>query len=731
MGWFENQIEDRRNADQHMLDESYFKLTDVLMGERTVQRMRDERIATRSTIDEILKYFHYQPVEIPDSITSPTEQLEYCLKPYGIMRRPVDLTEGWYKDTYGPILACRKEDKAPVALLPGSFNRYYYNNANTGEKVWLNRKNASQFERKGTCFYRSLPMRKISLRDLLRFMRRSFSLSDRVGLMLSTIAVALISLLLPFFTQALTGPVLSSQRIDALAVVAISIFCVTLSSQLTTIVKGLVSSRISNKMTTDVMAAMILRMTSLPASFFRHSSPGELRSRIMSVMELCRILTSVVMSTGMLSLISLVNMVQILHFTPALVLPSLLVIIATFVFAFLTTDMRMRLNKKQMEHAARESGMTYSIITGVQKIKLTGAEKRIFSKWLSLYAEGAELTYNPPLLLKLESVVTLAITLLSTIILYTVAVHTNIEPSAYFAFTAAYGTVMGALTTLNGTTLSAAQIRPILEQVMPFLKEEPEASDGKEIVTTITGSVEMDHVSFRYDKDRPWILRDLSLKIHARDYVAIVGKTGCGKSTLIRLLLGFETPEEGAVLYDGKNLESLDHASLRRRIGTVLQSGGLFQGDIFSNIIITAPELTLDDAWEAARTAGIAEDIEAMPMGMHTVIGESQGGISGGQRQRLMIARAIAPKPKLLILDEATSALDNKTQRQVSEALDAMGCTRIVIAHRLSTIRHCNRILVLDGGRIIEDGTYDELIEKGGFFADLVERQRLENDSAS
>ena len=223
------------------------------------------------------------------------------------------------------------------------------------------------------------------------------------------------------------------------------------------------------------------------------------------------------------------------------------------------------------------------------------------------------------------------------------------------------------------------------------------------------------------------MLRDLSLKVHPGEYVAIVGRTGCGKSTLMRLILGFESPQRGVVYIDGKDLSALDLPSLRRKIGTVMQDAGLFQGDIYSNIVITAPELTMDDAWAAAEKAGIADDIRAMPMGMNTVIGEGQGGISGGQRQRIMIARAIAPNPKLLLFDEATSALDNKTQRQVSEALDAMGCTRIVIAHRLSTIRHCDRILVLENGTIVEDGTYEELIEKGGSFAELVARQRLED----
>ena len=246
------------------------------------------------------------------------------------------------------------------------------------------------------------------------------------------------------------------------------------------------------------------------------------------------------------------------------------------------------------------------------------------------------------------------------------------------------------------------------------------------MVTRLSGNIELSNVTFRYDTNTPYVIDGLNLKIRAGEYVAIVGKTGCGKSTLVRLLLGFEKPERGAVYYDGKDLTGLDLRSLRQKIGTVTQDGSLFQGDIYSNIVISAPQLELKEAWEAAELAGIADDIRAMPMGWQTMIAEGQGGISGGQKQRLMIARAVAPRPKILIFDEATSALDNITQKQVSEALDRLRCTRIVIAHRLSTIRNCDRILVLDSGKILEEGTYDELIARNGFFAELVERQRLD-----
>jgi ABC-type bacteriocin/lantibiotic exporter with double-glycine peptidase domain len=311
-------------------------------------------------------------------------------------------------------------------------------------------------------------------------------------------------------------------------------------------------------------------------------------------------------------------------------------------------------------------------------------------------------------------------------VLYYIAVNSGVDQSNYYAFTAAFGAVMGAFSSLSDIALSVGKIRPILEMAEPFLKTEPETSNNKEMVTKLTGGIELNNVYFRYNEKSPYIVKNMSLKIKAGEYVAIVGKTGCGKSTLMRLLLGFEKPEKGAIYYDGKDLNNLDLSSLRHRIGSVMQSGGLFYGDIFSNIVISDPHLTLDEAWEAAEIAGIADDIREMPMGMNTLIYEGQGGVSGGQKQRLMIARAIAPKPKILMFDEATSALDNKTQKQVCEALDKMGCTRIVIAHRLSTIRHCDRVFVIDGGEVIEEGSYEQLIEKGGYFAELVERQRLD-----
>ncbi len=287
------------------------------------------------------------------------------------------------------------------------------------------------------------------------------------------------------------------------------------------------------------------------------------------------------------------------------------------------------------------------------------------------------------------------------------------------------------LMALPGAAVSIAGAAQLITFMGPLLKTAPELSEGRQTVTRLSGGIELNNVSFKYSDSMPLVLDDVSLKIRPGQYVAVVGRTGCGKSTLLRLLLGFEKPQKGAIYYDGKDIAALDIKSLRRNIGVVTQDGKLFTGDIYSNIVISAPWLGHDAAWEAAETAGIAEDIREMPMGMQTLISEGSGGVSGGQRQRLMIARAVAPKPKLLFFDEATSALDNITQKIVSENLEKLKCTRIVIAHRLSTIKNCDRIIVLENGKIAEDGSYDKLMQKGGVFADLVRRQTLADEAVS
>ena len=722
--WFDDQIRQRKQHDQERFEDAMLRMASTVIGSKNAGSLSSERYVARDAIDDILKYYRYKPAEIPESVKALDDQLDFALRPHGIMYRPVELKEGWQKDAFGPMLAYHRETGMPVALIPNAFRGYWYKNEN-GKKTPVTGRNAGMFQ-EAVCFYRPLPLKKIGIPDLLVYLKGCLNAGDMVLFAVLALVIVLIGMLSPRLTKMLTGFVLSFGNLTILWGTAGLLVCTALSTQILTASRDLAMTRIQTKTSTAVEAAMMQRLLSLPAPFFRQYSSGELARRSQAVNQLCTLLLGNVISTGFTSLASLIYVGQIFKLAPGLTKPSLCVIAATVAVSLLTTQMKTSLSRQQMEFAAKESGLSYALISGVQKIKLAGAEKRAFSKWAEAYAKEAELQYNPPLFLKINSALITAVSLVGTIAIYYLAVRTGVTPSEYIAFSATYGMVMGAFTSFAGIAASMAQIRPILEMAEPILKAEPEVSEGREMLTRVSGAIELNNVSFRYHEHMPYVIEGMNLKIRAGEYVAICGKSGSGKSSLMRLLLGFETPERGAIYYDGKDISRIDLRSLRRKIGAVTQDGSLFQGDIYSNIVISAPQLSVNDAWEAAEIAGIADDIRAMPMGMNTMISEGQGGISGGQKQRLMIARAIAPKPKILMFDEATSALDNKTQKQVSEALDALKCTRIVIAHRLSTIRHCDRILVLDEGKIVEDGTYDELIAKGGRFAELVERQRLD-----
>ena len=380
---------------------------------------------------------------------------------------------------------------------------------------------------------------------------------------------------------------------------------------------------------------------------------------------------------------------------------------------------------ERMDSQAAESGMTYSLIDGIQKITVTGAEKRAFIQWSQTYRRSMQAQYNPPLLLKVFGALNAFVLTAATIAMLYLAYRTKLPTASYYSFTASFAIVTGALGTISAGITGVAGALPVFRILRPVMKMVPEVEGNKEIVKTLNGNIRLDHVTFGYVPDQPPVIDDLSMDIRSGEYVAIVGSSGCGKSTLMKLLLGFEKPISGTVFYDNKPLDDLDIASVRRKIGTVLQNGEIIQGTIFSNITITGNNLTMDDAWEAAEFAGIAEDIRRMPLQMNTRMPDGGRGISGGQKQRLLIARAIVNKPKILFFDEATSALDNLTQKAVTESLGALECTRVVIAHRLSTIQNCDRIFCLDKGKVVETGNYDELMQKNGFFAELVKRQQV------
>ncbi len=725
MSWFDEQIRQRTAHDNDCFSDAFVRVAGAVMDESLLHALEDDRVRTKNAIGQILGYFRIRAPELPEDIRDMSDQLEYLLRPSGIMYRPVRLDGPWYKNAAGAYLGIHSDSGEPVALLPCGLTGYRFYDARSGKWIHLNKKTAGLVGAQALCFYRPLPQKEIGIRDMLRYMCRCLSAADILMLVCVSLSAALVGLLLPRIQSLIYRSVIRSPGMQLLLAVFGFLLCVSLSQICIDAVKTLVHRRLSCKLTIQMHAAVMMRLLGLPASFFREYSSGNLSNRMENVNLLCNMLVESVLSTGLAGLFSLIYIAQMVSYGPGLVIPGLAVIFCTLLVSISATLMQVRAAAKRLQLATQEAGIEFALLTGLQKIRLAGAEKRAFARWARVYAEKAQIEYNPPMFLKLSDVAASTISLVGTIVIYYYTIRTGLSLADYYAFISAYGLVMGAFASLAGMAGTFALIRPILDMVLPILRAVPEISENRRVVKKLDGGIELSNISFRYSQSGPLIADDLSLKIQPGQYVAIVGATGCGKSTLMRLMLGLETPQKGAVYYDGRDLAALDLKSLRRHIGTVMQDGKLFGGDIYSNITISAPALTMQQAWQAAEMAGIADDIRAMPMGMHTYISEGSGCISGGQRQRLMIARAIAGKPEILMLDEATSALDNITQKIVSDSLACLKCTRVVIAHRLSTIRQCDRIVVLDKGKIIEDGKYDELIRRNGFFAELVKRQQL------
>ena len=678
-----------------------------------------------------MKYFGLKEAEVPANIRGLRDRLDFLLSPTGILYREIILTKGWHADAMGPMITTLKEEGTVIAVLPSDMGGYEYADPHSGQRVRVTAKEEKRISSEALCFYRPLPMRELKLKDLLQYMMNCLTVRDLASFGIASLAITLVGMLMPKLNQVLMGTVVENASMQLLYAVMSFLFFATVGSTLLSIIRTMLLSRIRYKLNINVSAATMMRILSMPASFFKDYSAGELNQYISYMDSLCSTIVDSLFSTAITGVFSLVYLTQIFAFASSLVWPSLIVTLLTLGISLVSAKVQMRIDAEKMVFTAKERGLVYSLISGIQKIRLSGSENRAFSKWSQLYSKSAELTFNPPAIIRLSRVFVTAITMIGTAIMYFVAVRSKVSVADYYAFNTAYAYISSAFSSLASVALSAASIKPIINLIKPLLNATPESSTAKETITRLSGSIEMSHVTFSYDPESKPLFDDFNLSISPRQYVAIVGKSGCGKSTLVRLLLGFEKPSRGVINYDKKDIQQLDLCSLRRQIGVVMQDGRLFSGSIFDNIVISAPNLKLQDAWDAAEIAGIADDIRDMPMGMNTLLQDGGGTISGGQRQRLMIARAIAPKPRILIFDEATSALDNITQKKVSDALDKMKCTRIVIAHRLSTIRHCDRILVIDGGKIAEDGTYEDLIARKGIFADLVERQRLGTDEKS
>ena len=724
MGWFEEQVKRRRELDMKTFEESFKSLAGIRTNKQ--EGLSDQEIKENFAISQILSYFHFQMIDLPSGITKFYDKLNYALERYDIVYHEVDLDPSYDNEFGSVLLFFRIVDDIPVVLFPKGKDKYYYINYATGKKAIIEASLIHRLELKAYCFYRPLPNKKMSIKEYARYVRGSVRVFDIISVILISLIASGVGLLIPYLTKILTGDVVNSGNMNQLLLISIYVVASATGLLLVKAIQVFINSRILLKIEKATQKAAMMKVLSLPPSFFKKYNTGGLSARAASVSTLSSTIANGMFIFLSSVVISLSYLLQLISFAPVLILPVVGILVISTSFSILIAFISRNHSRKLFNSSFKESGVTYEMINGIQKIRLAGAEKRMFNKWTKAYSKTVSLRHNPPLIIRLSVAINLAITLLGNILIYYIAAKNNIDAGNYMAFVTSYGILSGAFASLTSFFNIMASVKPIYEMAKPILDAEVETKQDKITLDSIQGNIELKDVTFRYQEDGNNVIDHLSLKIKEGEFVAVVGETGCGKSTLVRLLLGFEQPLEGQILFDDINIDKVDLPSLRKNIGTVLQNGTLFHAEILSNILISCPALKEEDAWAAAEIADIANDIREMPMGMKTVISEGSGSISGGQKQRIMIARAIVHKPKVLIFDEATSALDNKTQSKITDSISKLNCTRIVIAHRLSTIRSADRIIMISGGKIIEEGNYDSLIAKQGKFAELVDRQRLD-----
>ncbi len=671
-----------------------------------------------------------EPKHIETNQNSANNMLYAIAKSSKVRVRKIILRDVWWKEENGHLLAFLKPDNEPVALIQKTSDTYLIKNLCKGTESIINQEIAEKLEPIGYMFFSGFNVKMNSMKKVLNFAMNGVK-KDAKLLILASFAGSLIGLLIPILSGIIFDDVIpTADRSIHFEVFSIMIIIglVTAGLQL---IQGVLQMRVESKSSINLQAGVMDYILRLPVTFYKKYTAGDLTNRVLSINSIRQILSNTLMTAVLSGAFSFVNLLLLFYYDSSLAWVGVGLAVIAVIFMIAIGCLKLKYDREVSKYQGDIQGFLFEFLSGISKIRITGGEKRVFALWAGKFSKLKSLGFSSGSYQNFVEVFNSSYPLFTSIfffsfIYYTVLnadkVTSMITVGAFMAFITAFNKFLSDSLRLSMAFITSLNVIPLYERVKPILEEETESIEQSIDPGELAGEIEMNSVSFRYDENQPLILKNITLKIKPGEMVAFVGASGSGKSTIMRLLLGFEHPELGSIFYDGNTFDTMNKELVRRQIGVVLQNGALMSGSIYQNIVGNS-ELTLDDAWEAARMAGMEEDIKNMPMEMHTFISEGAGTFSGGQRQRLMIARAIAHKPRLLYMDEATSALDNRTQNIVAESLDKLQATRIVIAHRLSTIKNADRIFVLDKGEITESGTYDELMQMDGLFTQLAKRQ--------
>ncbi|MCR5788785.1 MAG: NHLP bacteriocin export ABC transporter permease/ATPase subunit [Lachnospiraceae bacterium] len=639
--------------------------------------------------------------------------------------RQVALEERWFRHDCGSFLAFAGDRKHPVALLPKGPSRYVLFDPKRGTYEKVTREMAETLMPTAYMLYRPFPDRAISAGDLVSFGLQKVYSSDIVRLVMMSVFGVLIGMLIPYINEQAYDRFIPLG--DAPGFIRLSglLLACALGGLSFSIVKNLSVFRSLNTMKYAVQSAVFDRLFKLPESFYREYDAAMLGIRAMEVTNIFSVLASGLVNTALSVLFSLLYLFQMFSYAADMALSALILMAGVIAIVSWIGLMHRKVLRTMPVEMGEEDSAMFQFVKGISKLRMAGAEDRALDRYMDKLVRSTQFSGAGKKLHNVIKALTAGLPTVFSMVFYWLAGrhNTGLSIGAFSAFCASFGAFSAAAFTLLESCLDLNEIRISYGYARPILETLPEISDDVGMPEELTGEIEISSITFAYDKTQEPVLKDLSLHVKPGEYVGIVGPSGCGKSTLLKLLLGFEKPQIGRIYYDNQELDGLDKRELRKKLGVVLQDGGLISGSIYENITITSPGVKKERVEETVRDVGLEEDIRNMPMGLHTIVSEEAETISGGQKQRILIARAMAARPKIIFLDEATSALDNAAQAQVVETLERLQATKVVIAHRLSTVVNCDRIIVMDHGSIKEEGTYKELMARKGMFYELAIRQ--------
>ena len=659
--------------------------------------------------------------------------------------REVVLRENWYKEDNGHLIGFYKkegdidisiendasESLIPVALIKNkNSSGYKIIDPSDQLEIPVTKKNARQVYPMAIMAYKTMQAEKISIKSICRFVLADIK-RDIARFVIIGLLCTLIGLITPLITRNFIDNVIPEAAKSQAVQICFLVFICNISAMIGNLAKYFANMRMETKADSDLEAAVMDRLLKLPVDFFKGFSSGDLAARTMTIAEIRKQIFNIVLSVFMNFIFSFVYLFQCFRFSGYFAKWGILFCIFPIIISALFCFITYKWEKMLIDCQGKIQGMLLQFLNGIEKITNSHSEKRFFAQWSGEYIRQMKIAYSLGLVGIVNSLInTVYPTVVSIIIYYLygrglkIQAINGLTTGTFMAFLSAYSSFQGAFLGVAGALLQIRNVIPLSKRIRPILDALPEIESSKPPIDKLRGNIEISHLNFRYAPDAPLVLKDVNMSIREGEFVAIVGTSGAGKSTLMRMLLGFEKAESGAVFFDSQDISAVDIGSLRRQLGVVLQNDTVLQGTILQNIVGSSG-LKEADAWEAARKVSFDKDISEMPMGMFTMIPAGGATLSGGQLQRLIIARAIIRCPSVLIFDEATSALDNLTQIAVRKSLDELKVTRIIIAHRLSTIINADKIYVMKDGEVVEQGNYEELMKQDGYFAQLARRQNI------